>query len=106
MKLQGRIICAATLLTLAGMLLAARAWSPSAEATLSDPPQTVSPPDGASISTLGPTLEWSNPAGTTQYQLQVVPANNDGPGINLIRGGSEGSFAVPAPPQWYGLLPD
>lgn len=78
----------------------------TAEAAVTEPPQHVSPADGAAVSNLGPTLEWSNPPGTSQYQLQVVPANNDGPGINLIVGSAQSSFAIPAPPNWYGLLPD
>lgn len=84
-----------------------------AEAAITDPPQTVSPADGAAIPNLGPTLEWSTPPGATQYQLQVTPAKNDGPGINLILGsahpstgsGQAETFAIPAPPSWYGLLP-
>jgi hypothetical protein len=42
---------------------------------------------------------------TTQYQLQVVPFNGDGPGLNLIRNAEPG-FSIPPPPEWYGLLPD
>src|SRR5207247_2041773 len=93
------------LVVVGAMAIGGRTVGPTAEAALSDPPQTVSPADGASVSNLGPTLEWSSPSGSTQYQLQVIPANNDGPGVNLIRGGSDQSFTVPAPPQWYGLLP-
>jgi micrococcal nuclease len=41
----------------------------------------------------------------TQAHLQVTPANNDGPGVNLILSLSQPEFAIPAPPNWYGLLP-
>ncbi|MBM2826841.1 MAG: hypothetical protein HW403_905 [Dehalococcoidia bacterium] len=57
-------------------------------------------------------LEWSyRDREVKQYHLQVVPANNDGPGIDIIRSTEQGwaqygYFAVPPPPQWYGLLPD
>src|SRR5205814_807182 len=39
---------------------------------------------GAPLASLSTTLSWSNPPGATQYHLQVTPANNDGPGINII----------------------
>lgn len=68
-------------------------------------PGLVGPADGATLEGLGTTLSWSNPPDTTQYQLQVAPFNNDGPGVNVIRN-AESSFVGPAPPEWYGLLPD
>ena len=67
---------------------------------------TVAPPKGATISDFGPTLQWTNPSGTQQVQVQVIPANNDGPGVDVVLGSPVTSFAIPAPPQWYGLLPD
>lgn len=76
----------------------------TAAAAIAQPPQLNSPADGATLSNFGPTLRWSNPSGATQYQLQVTPANNDGPGVNLI-GNAVTSFDIPAPPNWYGLLP-
>ncbi len=42
------------------------------------------------------TLSWTNPAGTTQYQIRVVPFNDDGPGIDLVRN-VESSYVVKAP---------
>jgi len=44
------------------------------------------PSTGVTLNNLGPLLTWSNPAGTKWYQIQVVPFNDDGPGINLIIG--------------------
>ena len=41
-------------------------------------------------------LKWTNPPMTTQYQIQIVPFNNDGPGINLFRNAEE-SYTVRAP---------
>ncbi len=41
--------------------------------------------DGA-VQDMDPLLGWTNPPGATQYQVMVVPFNNDGPGINLIIG--------------------
>ncbi|MBI2885675.1 MAG: hypothetical protein HYY02_00550 [Chloroflexi bacterium] len=77
-----------------------------AAAAIVDAPQLIAPANDETITTFGPTLQWANPAGTTQYQLQVIPINNDGPGVNLIIGSADTSFAIPAPPSWYGLLPD
>ncbi|MSQ26665.1 MAG: hypothetical protein EXR51_00785 [Dehalococcoidia bacterium] len=69
-------------------------------------PTLNGPGDNATLANFGPTLTWTNPAGVTQYHLQIVPANNDGPGVDLQVGSAGVSFTVPAPPNWYGLLPD
>ncbi len=65
-----------------------------------------SPANGVTLSSFGATLFWTNPPGVTQIQIQVVPANNEGPGIDLHIGSQVASFSIPPPPQWYGLLPD
>ena len=62
----------------------------------SGPSPVLTGPADNSMQGLGPLLQWTNPAGTTQYQVQVIPFNNDGPGINLIRN-VETSFQVQAP---------
>ena len=49
------------------------------------PPALLTPGEGANLNRLGTTLTWENPPGTTQYQIQIRPFNDDGPGINLIR---------------------
>ncbi len=50
-------------------------------------PVLLSPSNGTRLSNLGPIqLRWENPLGTTQYHIQVIPANDDGPGIDLIIG--------------------
>lgn len=69
-------------------------------------PLLTSPDDGATLDSFGPTLTWSNPGGATQYQIQVTPANNDGPGIDLYAGVIGNSYSVQPAPRWYGLLPD
>ena len=69
-------------------------------------PVLIGPPDNATLDSFGPMLEWEPPSDATQYHLQVVPFNNDGPGIDLHIGTADISFAVPPPPNWYGLLPD
>jgi len=66
---------------------------------------SAAPPSGTTLNSFGVTLTWTNPPGTTQYHLQVVPFNGDGPGVNVVRN-VETSFTVPPPTQWYGLLPD
>ena len=71
---------------------------------ITTPPKTLDPADASVLSAMTTQLDWLNPAGTTQVHLQIIPANNDGPGVNLILENST-SFNVPAPPTWYGLLP-
>ena len=48
-------------------------------------PAAASPAHLTLLPGLGTELTWTNPPGTTQYHLQVTPANNDGPGLNVIR---------------------
>ena len=69
------------------------------------PPALQTPARDATLTGFGTSLAWTNSPGVTQYHIQVVPFNGDGPGVNLIRD-VESSFVVPAPPDWYGLLPD
>ena len=60
------------------------------------PPRPLAPASGAALSNLGTTLRWNIPLGATQYQVQVIPVNNDGPAINLIRN-IETSYTVEEP---------
>lgn len=69
------------------------------------PVPIISQPNGATLENFGPNLQWTNPPGATQVQLQVIPAKNDGPGVDLAIGSPVTNFQIPAPPQWYGLLP-
>ena len=52
--------------------------------TDSGPVLTQPPPGDAS--SMGPLLQWTQPPGTTWFQVQVIPFNEDGPGINLVIG--------------------
>lgn len=70
-----------------------------------DPPVLTAPPHGSTLARMEASLTWDLPAGTTQAHLQVTPSNGDGPGVNLIMDAT-GAFVIPAPPAWYGLLPD
>ncbi len=45
------------------------------------------PPMG-DASSMGPLLQWTQPPETTWFQVQVIPFNEDGPGINLVIGDS------------------
>ncbi|MSQ28677.1 MAG: hypothetical protein EXR51_11170 [Dehalococcoidia bacterium] len=100
-----RLLPVAIALTLGMTGLLALAFPVGSSAQVTEPPRLVQPEDRATLPDFGPTLNWANPAGTTQYQLQVTPAQNDGPGINLIIEGNGQSFSVPPPPRWYGLMP-
>lgn len=62
------------------------------------------PAVGAVLAAMGTKLQWTNPLGARQVHLQVIPANNDGPGVDLVLGLAS-EFEVPAPPAWNGLLP-
>src|SRR3990172_10990231 len=68
-------------------------------------PTLNSPAAGATLSTFGPALSWTNPSGARQAHLQVIPSNNDGPSVDVYFGSSASSFQIPPPPQWYGMLP-
>ena len=71
-------------------------------------PQLTAPPDGSRLLDFRANLAWTNPQGTTQYHLEVVPFTNDGPGITLVRD-VENSFTVQPPRMGSGnyvLLPD
>ena len=49
-------------------------------------PSLLAPADAVTLSTPGAVLQWSNPPGTTWFQIQAIPFANDGPGIDLIIG--------------------
>jgi len=52
---------------------------------------------GTALPAPGPvTFSWQLPEGATQYQLQVVPFNGDGPSVNLIRN-TETTYTIPPP---------
>lgn len=59
-------------------------------------PAPLAPASGAALTGLGTTLAWNAATGVTQFQVQVVPANNDGPAINLIRNAAT-SYVVEPP---------
>ncbi|MSQ27003.1 MAG: hypothetical protein EXR51_02550 [Dehalococcoidia bacterium] len=59
-------------------------------------PQARVPDCGVEITGLGTTLGWNAAAGATQFQVQVIPANNDGPAINLIRNAAT-SYVIDPP---------
>ncbi|MSQ27601.1 MAG: hypothetical protein EXR51_05625 [Dehalococcoidia bacterium] len=59
-------------------------------------PVPFGPGNGVPLPSVGPiAFLWQLPAGATQYQLQVIPFQGDGPGVNLIRD-AESNFVVPA----------
>ncbi|MCX6021567.1 MAG: hypothetical protein NTZ05_07525, partial [Chloroflexi bacterium] len=60
-------------------------------------PGPAAPANGGTLPALGAVLlRWNLPSGAAQYQVQLLPANSDGPGINLIRNAA-GSYTIPAP---------
>lgn len=91
-------------LLLAFLPLALMNWGAPTPAVTA--PTLSGPADGSTLTSFGPMLSWRNPAGATQVHIQVIPANNDGPGVDLHVGSASTSLNIPAPPLWYGLLPD
>jgi len=89
-----------------GLLLMTNVLPVSQAAPLTAP-ALISPADSASLESLGATLAWQQPQGTTQFHIQVTPAKSpatgepDGPGINLIIGDAasvaKASFLAPEP---------
>lgn len=66
-------------------------------------PALASPLNGTVLPNMGfIVLNWVLPPGTTQYQIQVGPAANDGPGINLIR---DAATAYTLEPPVLGTVP-
>ncbi|MEK7215129.1 MAG: CAP domain-containing protein [Chloroflexota bacterium] len=98
-------LAAVALLTPAAMVLGAGP-APAVMAAAPAPPALYYPTNAAVLESLGTTLTWGPPTGATQVHIQVLPANNDGPGLDLHLGSPETSLRVPEPPGWYGLLPD
>ena len=53
---------------------------------ITDPGPVLRQPPMGDASSMGPLLQWTQPPGTTWFQVQVIPFNEDGPGINLVIG--------------------
>lgn len=60
-------------------------------------PSLLGPANNERLATMGTTLRWSSPLGATQYQLQVSPFNNDGPGLDLLVGDSQWWLTLSSP---------
>ena len=53
---------------------------------ITDPRPVLRQPPMGDASSMGPLLQWTQPPETTWFQVQVIPFNKDGPGINLVIG--------------------
>ena len=53
---------------------------------VTDPGPILTQPPMGDASSMGPLLQWTQPPRTTWFQVQVIPFNEDGPGINLVIG--------------------
>ena len=53
---------------------------------VTDPGPLLTQPPMGDASSMGPLLQWMQPPRTTWFQVQVIPFNEDGPGINLVIG--------------------
>ncbi|GEM_PF-5671272 len=77
------------------------------------PPTLLNPANGITLGGLAAALKFDPSEMTKQYQIQIVPFNDDGPGVNLIIGDSQqvkaAEFNVAAPQMGEGpyvMLPD
>ena len=55
---------------------------------VTDPGPVLQQPPMGDASSMGPLLQWMQPPRTTWFLVQVIPFNEDGPGINLVIGDS------------------
>ncbi|MCX6020397.1 MAG: hypothetical protein NTZ05_01455 [Chloroflexi bacterium] len=72
-------------------------------------PVLAAPAEGAAAPGIAVDLRWRNPPGTAQVEVRLLPAHNNGPGLDMIYGSPRGSQNVPAPILGSGpyvLLPD
>lgn len=74
------------LLMVAVMLSLLASSPPVRGEAFSSAPTITGPADGATLTSMGTTLTWTNPAGVTWYHIQVTAYNGQGPGTNLIIG--------------------
>ena len=93
-------------LLLCAWLLSAQLAAPAVIHAVPPAPGCTSP-NRVTLTSWFVQLQWFVEGKPTQLHIQVIPFNNDGPGVDLIiaRPVSFDGFVVPAPPQWYGLLP-
>lgn len=70
-------------------------------AAVAPAPVLHGPRGGEVFVSLSATLEWQNAPGTRWYHVQLLPFNNDGPGLDMIVGDpaavQRGRLEVPAP---------
>jgi hypothetical protein len=73
----------------------------AAEAASAPGPSLTSPDDGTLLSQMSATLKWDPVPDAHWYQFQLIPFNNDGPGIDLVVGDTvkvaAASIDLPAP---------
>ena len=93
---------------------AAGAWAggnPPVAMAVPLPPTPLGPANGGRLDSFEVPLQWGYPgaSATKQVHLQVVPFNGDGPSVDVIRNANccaTDGMRIPAPPEWYGMLPD
>lgn len=80
--------------------------TPTPTATQGPPPAIMGPAAGSIAPDMAPLLSWSNPPGTTQFNVRVEPFNRDGPGIDLLIADAglvaQASYKIQAPEMGVG----
>lgn len=56
-------------------------------------PALEGPEDGATVAAQSVTFSWLSPPNTAQYQIQLVPEDNESPAINIVRDAAS-SFTI------------
>lgn len=73
-------------------------WSSAAQVA------PLGPASGAQLEQVNPTLAFRTPPGAQQIELLISPAFNPAAAISIYLPAVD-AFTLPAPPQWYGILP-
>lgn len=73
-------------------------WSSSAQAG------SLWPTGGGVASSITPTLSWTAPPASAQYELVMTPEGNEAARTSIIRPIAS-DLTLPGPPTWYGMLP-
>ena len=64
-----------------------------------DYPALTGPEDGALTEGFAAHLTWVKPDDAVLQQVQVIPAHNDGPGVNVVLGAETTALYLPMAPE-------
>lgn len=70
----------------------------------SSPSMQFGPANGAKLEQVNPTLTFKLPAEAQQVEVLLIPSYNPTAAVSIVRPAIS-ELRLPAPPQWYGMLP-